>query len=400
MKKKASIGSKLMQFVMPMILVILLILFQVLTGGVLLTSTNVFNLINQNAYIIVLAVGMLMCILTGGNVDLSVGSIMAFASAVMGSLMVNKGVNPYLAIIIGLLIGLAVGCWHGFWIAFVKVPPFIATLAGQLIFRGATMMVLEGGKTIAPLPEQFTALGSGYIGNNEIAGTICLIAGVVIAVVFLVMQLIGYNNKKRNGYEVEKMSSMIIRNVVIAAVVVLIFWRISIDKGVPTVLITAGIVALVYNYFTQRTVMGRHLYALGGNAKAAKLSGVKTDRMMFFAYANMGFLSAVAAVLYAARTNAAAAAAGNGAELDAIASCFVGGASAAGGVGTVSGVLVGSLILGVLNNGMSILGMGMDMQKAIKGLVLLAAIAMDVITKQKTLTPMIDNIRRKLSKNK
>ena len=260
------------------------------------------------------------------------------------------------------------------------------------------MMVLQGGKTIAPLPDAFTALGSGYIGNKQVAGTICIITGVVLAVVFFVLQLISYGSKKRSGYEVESLTTILIRSLLIAAFIVVVFWRISIDKGVPTVLITVGVIALAYNYFTQRTVKGRHLYAMGGNIKAAKLSGVKTENMMFFVYANMGFLCAVAAVLYAARTNAAAAAAGNGAELDAIASCFVGGASAAGGVGTVSGVLVGSLILGTLNNGMSILGMGMDMQKAIKGLVLLAAIAMDVITKQKTLTPMIDNIRRKFAK--
>lgn len=398
-EKLKNFGGALKSYVMLLVLVVIVFLFQAITGGTLLTSTNVFNLINQNAYIMILAIGMLLCILTGGNVDLSVGSVIGFSGATMATMMQN-GINPYLALLAGLAIGILVGAWNGFWIAYIKIPPFITTMAGMFIFRGATMMVLTGGKTISPLPEQFTGLASGYIGTSETSGTICFSAGIVLALLFVLSQVLSYLRQKRNGYLVESPVIMGIRTVVIAAGIIWLFTTMSVERGIPIVLITVGVVALIYNYITQRTVLGRHLYALGGNAKAARLSGVNNDKIMFLVYTNMGFLSAVAAVAYCSRINAATAAAGTGSEMDAIAACFIGGAAATGGIGTVGATLVGALIMGVMNNGMSILGLGYDMQQAVKGVVLIIAIAFDVITKQKTLVPIMERIRRKLSSNK
>lgn len=397
MNVKEKLEKTFKQYSMLIVLLVIVLVFQVITKGTLLTSLNVFNLVNQNAYIMILSIGMLLVILTG-NVDLSVGSTIAFVGACIATFAVEVGMNTYLSIAIGLLIGILIGIWQGFWIAYVRIPPFIATLAGMLILRGGTMLVLTGGKTINPLPDNLTGLASGYIGSQETSGTISIIIGVALALLFIVAQIGGRLRRKREGYEVDSVLSLIARMVIVSAAIVWFFCKLAEKRGVPTVLIWVAIIALVYNYITQKTVLGRHLYALGGNAKAAKLSGIKTERTLFLAYVNMSFLAAISAVAYCARLNASVAAAGDGAEFDAIGACFIGGASAAGGVGTVFNTIVGALIMGILNNGMSILGLGTDLQKAIKGFVLLAAIAIDVISKQKTLDPMIDSIRRKFSK--
>ncbi|GHU65344.1 sugar ABC transporter permease [Clostridia bacterium] len=393
MSIREKIGGILKQYIMVIILVAILLIFQITTSGALLTSVNLFNLVNQNAYGMILAVGMLICVLTGGNVDLSVGSLLGFVSACMATFMTEYGMNTYLAIFLGLLIGILAGVWQGFWIAYVRVPSFITTLAGMLIFQGGILLVLKGGKTIAPLPESFNVLASGYIGTAEASGSICLAVGVMIALVFVFFQIKNYITRKRNGYSVNRIGSLLLSCIIVSAVLIWAFAKIAEQRGVPTVLILVGLVALIYYFVTQKTVIGRHLYALGGNAKAAKLSGIKTDRILFLAYVNMSLLAAVAAVAYSARMNAAAATAGTGTELDAIGAVFLGGASASGGIGTVGGTLIGALIMGVLNNGMSIMGLGTDMQQAVKGLVLLAAVAVDVISKQRTLDPIMNRIR-------
>lgn len=243
-EKLKNFGGALKSYVMLLVLVVIVLLFQAITGGTLLTSTNVFNLINQNAYIMILAIGMLLCILTGGNVDLSVGSVIGFSGATMATMMQN-GINPYLALLAGLAIGIFVGAWNGFWIAYIKIPPFITTMAGMFIFRGATMMVLTGGKTISPLPEQFTGLASGYIGTAETSGTICFSAGIVLAILFVLSQVLSYLRQKRNGYLVESPVIMGIRTVVIAAGIIWLFTTMSVERGIPIVLITVGVVALM-----------------------------------------------------------------------------------------------------------------------------------------------------------
>lgn len=396
MIKKSTILDVFKQYIMLIILVAILIVLQITTKGALLTSTNLFNLVNQNAYGMILAVGMLICILTGGNVDLSVGSLLGFISACMATFMTELHMNTYLAILLGLLIGIVAGIWQGFWIAYVHVPAFIATLAGMLFFKGGILLVLKGGKTIAPLPDNFTALASGYIGSAETCGPICFWVGIATAVIFAAVTLSNYFSRKRKGYSVDSIVSVIIKCLVISAVIIWIFTKISEKRGVPTVLIATAIVALIYNFITQKTVIGRQVYALGGSMKAAKFSGVKTEKITFLAFVNMAFLTAIAAVVYSARMNAAAASAGAGTEMDAIGAVFLGGASAYGGIGTVGGTLVGALIMGVLNNGMSIMGLGTDMQQAVKGMVLLLAVIIDVVSKQKTFDPIIDNVKNAL----
>jgi len=404
-KLKTAFSRNLKQFVMLITLLVIILFFQVLTRGTLLMPMNVFNLINQNAYIVVLAVGMLMCILTGGNVDLSAGAVVAFVGACAGTFMITWKWDPYLSVLLCLGIGIVIGAWQGFWIAYVKLPAFIVTLAGQLVFRGLTLIVLKG-LTLSPFPSSFMALSTGAIGNFlggifpgvPLRNITSLIIGIVLAIVVFVIQLNKRANRKRKGYSYESLGMTLIRSAVIGAAIVYFFYLLANYIGAPVVLITMGIVLIVYSYITSKTVMGRHLYAVGGNQKAARLSGVKTDKIIFLAYVNMSFLAAVAGLIFSARLNSSSPQAGTGFELDAIASCFIGGASAYGGIGTVGGTLIGALIMGVLNNGMSIMGISIDVQQVVKGLVLLAAVAFDVISKQKISLPFVQKLLARRSR--
>ncbi len=397
-KKKARSSANIRQYSMLIALVAIVIFFQIATKGILLAPMNVSNLIFQNAYVVILAIGMLICILTGGNIDLSVGSVVALVGAVAGTMIITLKANLYLTAAVCLLIGLAIGAWQGFWIAYVRIPAFIVTLAGMLIFRGITMTIL-GGMTIAPFPQEYLQYSTGFVGDfigklpltaKGVNGT-AMLAGLLIVLVYCAMQIISYNNRRHRGYTVEKLWTMILKMVVISAVVMALFFILAQYKGVPTVLIILGVLLLVYSFFTTNTVMGRHIYAIGGNEKAARLSGVKTNGMIFFAYANMGLLSAVAGLVFAARLNSASPLAGQSFEMDAIASCYIGGASAYGGIGTVGGTLIGALIMGILNNGMSIVGISSSDQMTVKGLVLLFAVAFDVISKKQTALPAFTN---------
>jgi putative multiple sugar transport system permease protein len=382
------------QYMILLVLLIIVVLGNIITEGVLLKPMNVSNLINQNAYIVVLAVGMLICILTGGNIDLAVGSVVALVGACAGTFIVTWGMNTYLSVFLCLLVGIAIGAWQGFWIAYVRIPAFIVTLSGQLVFRGLTLLILNG-MTISPFPADFMALTTGFIGGADSRATIARVVGIVIAVAFCAFQLQNRIARKRKGYELESIWAMVIRTVVISAAVIWLFWTLSGYRGVPTVLITLMLVLLIYAFITAKTVMGRHVYAIGGNEKAARLSGGKSDRMIFLAYVNMSLLAAIAGIAFAARLNGASPQAGTGFELDAIGACYIGGASAYGGIGTVSGSLIGALIMGVLNNAMSIEGISQNAQQVVKGLVLLAAVAFDVVSKQRIQIPFISKIFRK-----
>ena len=309
---------------------------------------------------------LLLCILTGGNIDLSVGSIVCLVGAVVGKLMVNGGVNMWVAIGAGLLVGLLIGIWQAFWIAYVRIPPFIVTLAGMLLWRGLALIVLDG-LTISPMPGYVTAL----------------IAGVLICAGFIASVIWKRIKAKKNGYQQSNLYGDIAKCVIITAVVMFVCIKLYSYKGLPTILILLAIIVAAYAYYTSKTVSGRYYYAVGGNENAAKLSGVKTNRVYFIAYVNMAVLSAIAALVCIARFNSAAPTAGTNYEMDAIGACFIGGASAYGGIGTVPGVVIGAIFMGVLNNGMSIMGIDANWQKAVKGLVLLAAVAFDVISKKK-----------------
>ena len=389
MASSFNLKKVLKENTMLIALVVVMLLFQVLINaadkGSLFAPANITNIINQNSYVVILATGMLLCILTGGNIDLSVGSIVALVGAVAGTLIVNLHLPIWPSILLCLLIGTLIGAWHGIWIAFVHIPPFIVTLSGMLLWRGVALVILNG-LTISPLPDNYLALFTSYLPVTQNKSTVYLVTmilGAICCVAMVLAQTFSRILKKRKGYNTTTQSAFIVRMVLVAAVIMVIADRLGRHKGLPVVLILIAIVVAIYTYYTQNTVQGRYLYAIGGNAKAAKLSGVNTDRVMFFAYTNMGFLSAVAALVCVARFNSAAPTAGQNYEMDAIGSCFIGGASAYGGTGTVSGAVIGAIFMGVLNNGMSILGVDSNWQKAVKGLVLLLAVIFDVVSKQR-----------------
>ena len=405
MENKNKIGDSLKSVLkgntMIFILVGVMILFEILIRsfghGSLFAPANITNIIRQNAYVAILATGMLLCILTGGNIDLSVGSVVALVGALAGVFIVNLGMPVWLAICLCLLIGTLIGAFHGFFIAYVHIPPFITTLAGMLLWRGVATIVLDG-KPIAPFPQKYLKLFESFIPSSggeeneifvfgELVDKNTLITTLIIALVcvlaFITMEIISRRKKIKNNYTVSSKTSFITKLVVLSVVIMIMGQFLARDRGLPVVLILLGIIVAAYSYFTQNTVPGRYLYAIGGNAKAAKLSGVNTDNVMFFAYTNMGFIAAVAALVTVARLNSAQPTAGQNYEMDAIASCFIGGASAYGGTGTVSGAVIGAIFMGVLNNGMSILGVDMNWQRAVKGMVLLGAVIFDVVSKRK-----------------
>lgn len=361
---------------MLLALIIVSLFFAIGTHGSILAPANITNLISQNSYVVILAVGMLLCILTGGNIDLSVGSIVALIGAIAGTLIVNHNVNIWVTILICLVVGGLIGVWQALWIAHFRIPPFIVTLAGMLIWRGVALIVLDG-LTISPFPEKYTNLFNSYFG----VGTPTIIVGVVLCIIVVLAEVRSYLSKKKKGYAVGNIWANIGKMALFCVVIMAVAVKLSQYKGVPAVLVLLTAIVLAYTYFTSRTVPGRYFYAVGGNEKAAKLSGINTNRVFFLAYVNMAILSAVAALVCIARFNSAAPTAGQNYEMDAIGACFIGGASAYGGIGTVPGVVIGAIFMGVLNNGMSIMSIDSNVQKAVKGLVLLAAVAFDVITK-------------------
>ena len=365
-------------------LAVVTIFFTFQTSGTLLVPQNVTNLIAQNGYVVVLAVGMLICILTGGNIDLSVGSVVALVGALAGELIVNRGINIWIAIPICLIAGIIIGVIQGFWIAYLRIPAFIVTLAGMLLWRGVALIILNG-LTISPFPENYLTIFNSYI-PDMFGGSInilTLLVGIIVCVGYIASQFIGRAKKSSKGYEVENFGPFIGRIVVICLVTIALAYSLASHRGIPTILILLAFVVIVYGYYTTKTVPGRYLYAVGGNEKAARLSGVNTNKVLMFAYVNMAFLSAVAALMCVARFNSAAPTAGTSYEMDAIGACYIGGASAYGGIGTVGGVVIGAIFMGVLNNGMSIMGIDANVQKVVKGAVLLAAVTFDVVSKKR-----------------
>ena len=390
-------------------LILVMILFEIAiqsTGhGSLFSPSNFTNIIYQNSYVIILAVGMLFLIIGCGNIDLSVGSIVALVGAVAGVLMVNNEYNIYMSMALCLLLGIVIGAWHGFWIAYIRIPSFIVTLAGMLLFRGLALIVLDG-ITINPFPADyltmftsyFPSFGPGYFqeqlasglsraevraGMSAIVFSKTMTVTAVIVIAYLVGIIYSRVSKIKKGYEVMPLYAFLFQHVLALAAIIASCILLGENKGIPVILILIAVVVIVYAFIANKTVVGRRIYALGGNEKAAKLSGVNTSRLLFLSYVNMGLLAAVAALVCVARFNSASPMAGTGYELDAIGACFIGGASAYGGVGTVGGAVIGAIFMGVLNNGMSILGIDANWQKAVKGLVLLAAVGTDVMCKKR-----------------
>ncbi|MDX7950135.1 sugar ABC transporter permease [Lichenihabitans sp. Uapishka_5] len=362
-------------------LVVIMLFFEYTTNGVLFQPLNLTNIILQNSYVVVMALGMLL-IIVAGHIDLSIGSIVGFVGALAAVLMVNYHLDWVSATLICLVVGAIIGAAQGYFVAYFGIPSFIVTLAGMLVFRGLTLAVLQGA-SVGPFPDIFQLISKGFIANVAGPWTSVLI-GLVLWLILLGMSWRRRTVQLHHSVKAEAMGSFLIRNGVIGLVILAFAYQMSSYRGLPNVLIIMFVLVMLYRFVTNKTTIGRRIYALGGNAKAAKLSGIKTERLTFLTFANMGVLAGLAGMIFAARLNTATPKGGLGFELDVIAACFIGGASAAGGVGKVSGVVIGAFIIGVMNNGMSIMGIGIDYQQVIKGLVLLAAVCLDVYNKNKS----------------
>ena len=411
--EKHRAGDFFQKYTMTIALVLVTIVFATWKGkeGLILLPANITGLIAENGYVFVLATGMLLCILTGGNIDLSVGSVVCFTAAV-GCTMMAGGANMWVTVLVMLLIGLAIGAFQGFWIAKVRVPAFIATLAGMYAFRGFTNVLLNGlrvditnegflqvfgnGKTsfipdvmrdlFPGLNETFTkdnAFLTGLIGENFVTkfNVTCMCIGILAAIVFVALRVHKILSQKKLGIS-QSIPGQLVSTALITVLILWICFKFSCYRGFPMVLIWIGLVLGIYAYITTKTAIGRHLYAVGGNEKATALSGVKTRNVYWFAYANIGLLAGLAGILTAARAKGIDPVYGEGYEMDAIASCFIGGASAYGGTGKVSGMIIGAVLMGVINKGMVIVGVDANFQKVVKGIVLLVAVMFDVLSKR------------------
>ncbi|MCJ8141099.1 multiple monosaccharide ABC transporter permease [Falsirhodobacter halotolerans] len=365
-------------------LVVIMGYFQFATGGVLMRPVNLTNLFLQNSYIVIMALGMLMVIVCG-HIDLSVGSVAGFIGGLSAVMLVHWDWPVILAIPACLIAGAAIGAAQGYWIAYWKIPSFIVTLAGMLVFRGLTLWLLAGA-SVGPFPRSFQALSTGFIPDILGPGkpnVTALVLGALAAVAIVFLSVRARIRQMKYGIEDEPMVVFATKNAMVVLALLFIAWLLATYRGLPNVLITMAVLISAYTFLTQSTTLGRRIYAIGGNEKAAKLSGINTERLTFLTFANMGMLAALAGLVFAARLNTATPKAGVGFELDVIAAVFIGGASMAGGAGKIVGAVIGAFIMGVMNNGMSIMGIGIDYQQVIKGLVLLAAVIFDVYNKNR-----------------
>lgn len=385
----AHLGGHLRENGMLVALVAIVALFSVLLQLQpqpvnFLQPQNITNIFLQNGHVIILALGMLL-VIVAGHIDLSVGSVAAFTGAVAAWLTVNVGLPFYVVIPLTLIVGGLIGAMQGYWVAFWRIPSFIVTLAGMMVFRGATMWLL-GGQNIGPFPKGFQALANGFIPDLTGIGRPHGLTLIIVAIAIGLQFWLGLRARARDaefGITPEPAGLFYGRTVIIAAATAFVGWQLASFRGLPNVMVVLAVLTALYAFFTENTVTGRRIYALGGNEKAAKLSGIRTDRLVFLCFVNMGVLAALAGMIVTARLNSATPKAGMGFELDAIASVFIGGASMTGGSGKIIGVVIGALIMGVMNMGMSILGIGIDYQQVIKGLVLLVAVIFDVYNKNK-----------------
>ncbi|AWG03343.1 multiple monosaccharide ABC transporter permease [Trueperella pyogenes] len=381
---KSVISQALKQYGLLLALVVIVVLFQVLTKGLLLNPNNVASLIQQNAYVMILAIGMVMAIVAR-HIDLSVGSVVAFVGGVVALLMYDLQLPWFPAVLVGLAIGALIGCWQGFWVAYVGIPAFIVTLAGMLIFRGLAIVLVE--RTVSGLPTGFVKIANGSVPNSfGFVGQLdvmTLAIGLMTIVALAVVQFRGRAVRAREGMA-ESMGVFLGRLILISALIGYLAYLLALSAGgTPIILVIIGFLVIVYTFIMNYTRFGRHVYAVGGNLKAAQLSGIRTKRVDFLVFVNMGLLSAFAGIVTTSRAGAAVATAGNTYELDAIAAAYIGGAAVSGGIGKVSGAIVGALVMGVINMGLSILSVDSAYQQAIKGLVVLFAVAFDLATQKR-----------------
>lgn len=380
-RKKVNLNMK--QYGMILALIAVYVIFAIMTDGKNLTPINVNNLIMQNGYVVILAVGMLLCVLTG-NVDLGVGSVVATCGAVAGTLIVDFGVSTPIAMLASLLVGTVMGVFVGFFVSKLAIPPFIVTLASMLMGRGICYVILQS-QTKGPLPTAYNWISTGFLPTVRV-GVIDIISvgiGVIISVILVLNEMKNIATAKKHNLPSMPLWQIVLKDAVIIGIILFFFYKLGGFNGVPVLLVLLAIVVGIYHFITTKTVAGRQIYAMGGNAKAARLSGINTEKVYFWVYTNMGLLCGLAGIVLSARNGSATPKAGDGFEMDAIASCYIGGAATAGGSGTVLGAVVGALIMGVLNNGMSLAGFDTNVQKIVKGAVLLGAVTIDLVSKRK-----------------
>lgn len=378
--------AHLREYGMLLSLVAIMAFFQYMTGGTLMQPLNLTNLVLQNSYIVIMALGMLL-VIVAGHIDLSVGSVCGFIGALAAVLMVELDLHWLPATLVCLATGALVGAAQGWFVAYMRIPSFIVTLAGLLVFKGLALMILKG-QSVGPFPADFQLLSTGFLPDplgGESLRLSSLLLGLVAAAALVFFKVRERRQATKHGMEVEPLPFFVAKTLVFVGLIVLLTALLAAYRGLPNVLLVMAVLIVCYDFLALRTTVGRRIYALGGNEKAARLSGIKTERLAFLTFVNMGVLAALAGLVFAARLNTATPKAGVGFELDVIAACFIGGASASGGVGKVFGAVVGAFIMGVMNNGMSILGIGIDYQQVIKGLVLLAAVFVDVANRKRSL---------------
>ena len=380
-QKKVNLSLK--EYGMVLALIAVYLIFAVITGGKNLAPMTVNNIIMQNGYVIILAVGMLLCVLTG-NVDLGVGSVVATCGAVAGTLIVDFGVSSPVAMLASLAVGALFGAFVGFFVSKLEIPPFIVTLATMLMGRGLCYVILQA-QTKGPLPDSYTWVSTGFLPTIKVGGVdmICIAVAVVIAVFVVLGDLRAQAVAKKNGLPTVHTWQLAVKDIVIIGIEGFFFYKLGCYNGIPIMLILVAIVVAIYHFITTQTVAGRQIYAMGGNAKGARLSGINTQKVFFWVYANMGLLCGLAGIVLSARNASATPKAGDGFEMDAIASCYIGGAATSGGVGTIVGAVVGAFIMGILNIGMSLAGFDTNVQKIVKGAVLLGAVTVDLLSKRK-----------------
>ena len=374
------------KYTMVLALLVVFVFFTYLTGGRLLLAQNISNLLLQNAYVLIMACGMLLCILTGGNVDLSVGSTLCLSAALSAKLL-SVGTNPFIAILLSLAVACIIGIWQGWLIGYVHIPPFICTLAGMFLFRGVARVILDS-KTVAIMDKKFLSLFTSYIQipgldvNQRVISSMAV--GIAVAIAITAYTFISEHNKVKKGYDSASITSTAVRVAIFDLVILFYAYKLMSYKGIPIMLIWILVVVAIFAFVTSSTVFGRYFYAVGGNEKATRLSGIDPRKVYFWAYFLMSLLAGLSGLLVGARIGSVDGNMGNSYEMDAIASCFIGGASAYGGSGTVQGIMIGAILLGVINQGMSILGLPDQFQYIVKGAVLLGAVVFDVVSNHKT----------------
>jgi len=379
---KTAVKNNIRQYTMIIALISIMIIFTILTGGTFMTSRNLSNLFIQTSYIAILASGIVW-VIVAGHIDLSIGSVVGFTGAIAAILQVNFHMNTVFALFITLLVGVLIGLWQGYWVAYRNVPAFIVTLAGMMVFKG-TLLGVTNGATIAPLNPSFKAIGNGYIpniGNTGIHLTTLLI-GIAAIVIYNFVEIKKRNERVNYQFEVLSMPLQIVKMSAVSIAIALFFSIMVMYKGMPWSIVIVIIVALIYSFITYKTPFGRHVYAIGGNTEAAKLSGINIKQRNLLIFVSMGVLGALGGAIYAARLNAASAQAGNGLELEVIASAIIGGTSTLGGEGTIIGAIIGALVMATLNNGMSLMDVQPTWQYIVKGMILLLAVWVDISTRK------------------